>query len=101
MGFRRIAPTVAPLTRGSLFHGFEAALAGRTGSSLTGAIQSLFPAHRAVTFSSGRAALSRAISAALKATSRSRVVLPAYTSFSVAAAAKAAGALVDLCDLDP
>jgi dTDP-4-amino-4,6-dideoxygalactose transaminase len=60
----------------------------------------MFPSTWVVPTSSGRAALAIALRAAMRATGRGRIVLPAYTSFSVAAAAAAAGARVDLCDLD-
>lgn len=37
----------------------------------------------------------------MQATGRPNVVLPAFTSYSVAAAAARAGARAELCDLDP
>src|SRR5262245_371747 len=103
MNLARIAPTVAPVPARSLLRSLRAAVTGRvTGNdSLATQVRALFPEARVGTFSSGRAALSQAIALALRTTGRKRVVLPAYTSYSVAAAAAASGALVDLCDLNP
>jgi dTDP-4-amino-4,6-dideoxygalactose transaminase len=64
-------------------------------------LRTLYPRTDPVPFASGRAALATAIILAMRATGRRVVVLPAYTSYSVAAAAAMAGARVRLCDLDP
>ena len=101
-GWSRVAPTAAPLPLAALARGLAAcARPARGPRSLTGQLRDLFPHSDVVTYRLGRAALAEAIALARRATGRDRVVLPAYTSFSVAAAAAAAGATVDLCDLDP
>jgi dTDP-4-amino-4,6-dideoxygalactose transaminase len=97
----RIAPTLAPPTWKQLGSGLLAAFRPRShGDVLRRELETMFPSTWVVPTSSGRAALAVALRAAMRATGRRRVVLPAYTSFSVAAAAAAAGARVDLCDLD-
>ncbi len=96
-------PPSLPLpTLGVVARGFQAAVrrsshAGR----LEREVSLLFPDTPVVSFATGRAALASAIRIALRVTGRRRVVLPAYTSYSVAAAAAAADARVCLCDLDP
>ena len=100
--FRRVAPTVAPVSWMALRSGLRALVTPRRYErGLERTLEPLCHPHLAIGFSSGRAALAEAIRLAMRATGRPRVVLPAYTSFSVAAAAAAAGAQVDLCDLDP
>ena len=101
--FRRVAPTVAPPSLAGLVAGLGAlALPDVFSRRLEDQIRRFFPqAAQVVTTQTGRAALARAIRMSLEATGRSKVVLPAYTSFSVASAAAASGAIVDLCDLDP
>jgi dTDP-4-amino-4,6-dideoxygalactose transaminase len=61
----------------------------------------LFPGAGVIAFDAGRAALAAALRIAMRMTGRDQVVLPAYTSYSVAAAAAASGSKVVLCDLDP
>lgn len=98
----QLPPTLPLPTLGAVARGFQAAVhrsahAGR----LEREVGLQYPDTPVVSFATGRAALATAIRIALRATGRSRVVLPAYTSFSVAAAAAAARARVRLCDLDP
>jgi dTDP-4-amino-4,6-dideoxygalactose transaminase len=69
--------------------------------SLRRGLAALFPGAGVRTYATGRAALAEALRMAMRVTGRRRVVLPAFTSYSVAAAAAHAGASVDLCDLDP
>lgn len=98
----RIAPTAAPPSWAALARGLLAAVRPPSGgASLSAELRRLFPDSAVVTYGLGRAALADAIRIACRTTGRDRVVLPAYTSYSVAAAAAAAGATADLCDLDP
>lgn len=101
MTVARIAPTVAPPSARALLGGASALLSGRSANGLTPALEAMFAGASVTTWASGRAALAEAIGVAMRATGRRRVVLPAFTSWSVAAAAAHAGAVVDLCDLDP
>lgn len=94
-------PTLAAPSGRALLHGFLAtvrpsAYAGEVERQLAAA----FPPTRPMPFATGRAALAAAIGVAMRATGRSGVVLPAFTSFSVAAAAATAGARVRLCDME-
>ncbi len=101
-GWARVPPTVAPVSPRALVRGLLACVrAPRGTTSLTSQLRGLFPRSGAVPYRLGRAALAEALGMARRATGRDRVVLPAFTSFSVAAAAAAAQVTVDLCDLDP
>lgn len=99
----QLPPTLAPPSVRALVRGLRVAVQPPRGAEeLERELRALYGDEIAVTtFCSGRAALTVAIESARRATGRSTVVLPAYTSFSVAAAAAAAGARVRLCDLDP
>ena len=101
MRFAQIPPTVAPPSGLALRYGLAALFRnGRLDGTLASQIQELIPSERVFTFGCGRAALAEAIGVARRVTGRDRVVIPAYTSFSVAAAVAAAGAVADLCDVD-
>jgi perosamine synthetase len=97
-----LPPTLPAPSGRALANGLLAlARPSRYAGELERQLASAFPYATAVAFGTGRAALAAAISMAIRATGRSTVVLPAYTSYSVAAAAAAAGARVRLCDLSP
>ncbi len=100
MSLRRVAPTLAPLPVATLLRG-AAALAGAGSRSLEAEIASALGVQEVRGYAMGRGALAAAIDTAMRATGRRGVVLPAFTSFSVAAAAAKSGARVSLCDLDP
>jgi len=99
----RIPPVLAPPTLGALLRGGAATLALTSGrDGLAAQATRLFPGTALVgAFESGRAALAAALESAMRWTGRRTVVLPAFTSFSVAAAAAAVGARVRLCDVRP
>jgi dTDP-4-amino-4,6-dideoxygalactose transaminase len=102
MRIARIPPTLAVPSVGALGRGcagliYPALYRG----CLERELNAMFPQSVPIGFASGRAALATALIVAMRATGRRVVVLPAYTSFSVAAAAAVAGARVRLCDLDP
>ncbi len=101
MRLAQIPPTVAPPSGRAIWSGLAAALhLGRHEGTLASQIRELIPSERVITFGSGRAALAEAIGLARRITGRDRVVIPAYTSFSVAAAVATADAVADLCDVD-
>ncbi len=101
MSLRRIAPTLAPLPLGALLRGAAALAGARAGASLVAEVAEALGVPEVRGYALGRAALAAALETAMRATGRRGVVLPAFTSFSVAAAAARAGADVMLCDLDP
>lgn len=102
MSLRRVAPTLAAPTARALLGGLRGWIAPQSvHGTLERELAVFLPAASVLTFGSGRAALAAALRAAMRATGRHRVVVPAFTSYSVAAAAAAAGAAVELCDLDP
>ena len=102
MPFPVIAPTLAPLRPGALMRGVLAAALPSAGTDhLTASLEAMFGGVTLVLYESGRAALAEAFRVSMRATGRRRVVLPAYTSYSVAAAAASAGVEPVLCDVDP
>jgi len=97
-----IAPVLAPLPLRLLARGLAASVVPSFApDALSGSLETMFGDAAACGYNSGRAALAEAFRLAMRATGRKRVVLPAYTSYSVAAAAIAAGAEPLLCDVDP
>lgn len=79
-----------------------AAASGDAGTALGTALHTLTGCRHAFALGTGRAALSVTLQAMRRlAPARDVVLLPAYTSYSVAAAAVHAGLLVRLYDLDP
>ncbi len=102
MRLTRIPPTLAAPSLGALTRGAVALLRPSSfRGRLEHEVRTLFPRTHPVGFASGRAALAKALIVAMRATGRRVIVLPAYTSYSVAAAAAMAGARVRLCDIDP
>jgi len=98
---RRIPPVLAAPTTGALAAGLAAALTGARAGELEREVGLLFPGSWVRDYCSGRAALRDALIIAMRATGRRRVVVPAFTSYSVAAAAAAASAEVVLGDVMP
>lgn len=64
-------------------------------------LQDRFSAHAVFLLSSGKAALTLILKALAAGSRRRRVVIPAYTCFSVPSAVVKAGLEVVLCDVDP
>jgi perosamine synthetase len=99
---RALAPTAAPSRfrdialglAGGLRHTNALARLARDTEATLG-VRAFFP------FSSGRAALVVALAALRRLSSATRVVVPAYTCFSVPAAVKRAGLDLVPCDVDP
>jgi perosamine synthetase len=102
MSFASIAPTLPPLPSGALLRGLRAALTPASAPDvLTRELAAMFGSAAVIGYDTGRAALADAMRMAAQATARRRVVIPAFTSYSVAAAATAAGIEPVLCDIDP
>lgn len=101
-GTASVPPTLAAPSDRALTCGLHAILRPAAyGGQLEDQVERLYPGSLPFAFASGRIALAAAIRMAMRATGRTHVVLPAYTSFSVASAAAAAQARVRLCDVDP
>ncbi len=94
-----VQPTLSPPSARSLASGIGALLLPSTcAGALEHQLQNLFAAVP-IPFDSGRAALAAAMTVAMRATGRRVIVVPAFTSYSVAEAAVVAGARVRLCDI--
>ncbi len=100
---RTIPPAAAPLDMRSLAHGVVGMfMRERYRKRLILEIKDYFGVKYVVLVSSGKAALT-VILTALKSLSpgRTRVLIPAYTCFSVPSAVVKAGLKVSICDIDP
>lgn len=103
MMFRALAPSGVPLTLADLAHGLLAAMdGGRAVARFRDQVAARFGKKHVHLYSSGRGAISAALRALHARTpERDEVVIPAYTSFSVASAVVHAGFKVRLYDVDP
>jgi len=86
-----------------LAHGFVGLFSGgkKYREKLDGEIKECFGVRSEWCVSSGKAALTLILSALTELSKRKRVVIPAYTCFSVPSAIVKAGLEVTLCDIDP
>ena len=99
---RTLPPAAAPVCWRALWHGLTAALAGeRAILAREEEIRREFGVDHVFLLSSGSAALTVALLALKRLSSRSEVVIPAYTCFSVPAAVLKAGLRPVLGDIDP
>jgi perosamine synthetase len=98
---RTLPPTAAPLDWKDLSRGLVAMLSpARSARVLEDEIRHYFGARHVFLVSSGTAALTLTLKALALRSPRNRVVIPAYTCFSVPAAVLAAGLEPALCDID-
>jgi perosamine synthetase len=98
---RTLPPTAAPLDWTDLWHGLVAMLSpARAARDVEEEIRRYFSVRHVFLVSSGTAALTLALKALASRSPRNRVVIPAYTCFSVPAAVVAAGLEPALCDID-
>jgi dTDP-4-amino-4,6-dideoxygalactose transaminase len=99
---RTIPPAAAPVLVRDLRHAFGGAVAGaRTIRARAEEIRRVFGLDHVFLVSSGSAALTLSLLALKSLASRTDVVIPAYTCFSVPAAVLKAGLRPVLCDIDP
>lgn len=99
---RTLAPTAAPIPLGSLLFALSGIIPGRNHRDrLVQELKAKFSADDVFLVSSGKAALTVILKALAAANARRRVVIPAYTCFSVPSAIVRAGLEVVLCDVDP
>ncbi len=103
MMMRTIPPAAAPLGMNGLWHGVRGGFSGeRCLERLQREIRDYFGVRHVFLVSSGSAALVLILTALHGlAPMRRRVVIPAYTCFSVPAAVLMAELQVSLCDVDP
>lgn len=101
MTWRHVPPAAAPVLTADLFAGVTGAT--RSSATLRAFEADFADAHdvpRAWGVSSGRAALTLALSALRQLSPRTSVVIPAFTCFSVPAAVVRAGLEVVACDIE-
>lgn len=99
---RTLPPAAAPLAWDDLWHGAAGLLSPeRSLSTLRDEIRREFGVRHVFLVSSGTAALAVALLSLRSLSSRTEVVLPAYTCFSVPAAVRKAGLRPALCDIEP
>lgn len=99
---RTLSPTAAPIPLWHLIRAPLGLLSGvRYRNQLKEDLKEWFSAHAVFLLSSGKAALTLILKALAAGSRRRRVVIPAYTCFSVPSAIVKAGLEVVLCDVDP
>jgi perosamine synthetase len=99
---RTLPPSAAPLTWGDLLRSLIAPFRGnRPIEQLTKEFQDYFGAKHLFWVTSGKAALTLILLGLARLSSRRKVVIPAYTCFSVPSSIIKAGLEVGLCDVDP
>jgi perosamine synthetase len=99
---RTLAPTAAPLTWRDLLRGLLAPCYGRRGMArLTEEFKEYFGVKHLFWVTSGKAALTLILLGLTRLSSRRKVVIPAYTCFSVPSSVVKAGLTVETCDVDP
>jgi perosamine synthetase len=100
---RTLPPTAAPIGSMDLVQGFLGLLSGgkKYREKLEREIKEYFGVRNVWCVSSGKAALTLILLALKDLSKKKRVVIPAYTCFSVPSAIVKAGLEVALCDIDP
>ncbi|CAI4032552.1 hypothetical protein DNFV4_02982 [Nitrospira tepida] len=97
-----LPPTAAPVPLRGLFAGCAALLAGGSHRNrLEHELRDMFGADHVFLLSSGKAALALILSGLKRLSSNRKVVMPAYTCYSVPSAVVKAGLEVALCDVTP
>lgn len=98
---RHLPPTAAPLGISDLFRGALGLFGRVPGQDMEVNIARHLGTSNAWLVSSGKAALTTILRGLKKQSSRTTVVIPAYTCFSVPSAVLNAGLKVALCDVNP
>lgn len=99
---RHLAPTAAPVSLVDIGRAIIGLFqTQRYRLCLETEIKRYFGVGHVFLFSSGRAALATIVEAFAATSSRRKVIIPAYTCFSVPSAVVRAGGQVVLCDVDP
>ena len=97
---RTLAPSAAPLGWGDILRGLVALLGSHALEKRTEEFQEHFGVKHVFWVTSGKAALTLILAALTQVSSRRKVVIPAYTCFSVASAVVKAGLKIGLCDVE-
>jgi dTDP-4-amino-4,6-dideoxygalactose transaminase len=98
---RAIPPAAAPISLMELVHGFLGIVKQGTEANLEKEMKKYFGIEHAFLVSSGKAALFLILSGLNGLTGKRKVVIPAYTCFSVPSAIRLAGLEIVLCDVEP
>ena len=99
---RTLPPAAPPLRYRDLCHGLLGMLSpGRSTRALEHSIRRYFGARHVFLVSSGKAALTLTLKALKAGSTRTDVVIPAYTCYSMPAAVLTAGLRPVLCDINP
>ena len=98
---RTLPPSAAPLSWGDILRGLVAPLGSHALEKRTEEFQEHFGVQYVFWVTSGKAALALILSALTQLSSRRKVVIPAYTCFSVPSAVVKSGLKVGLCDVEP
>jgi perosamine synthetase len=96
---RTIPPAAAPVSWKDLAHGFLGMMDRSRGERLEREIREYFGAGHVFLVSSGKSALLMILSGLKRLTLKRKVIIPAYTCFSVPSAVRLAGLDVVLCDV--
>jgi len=98
---RAIPPTAAPISLSELLRGFLGIVKKGTEANLEKGIKKYFGTDHVFLASSGKAALFLILSGLNCLTGKKKVIIPAYTCFSVPSAIRLAGLDIVLCDIEP
>jgi dTDP-4-amino-4,6-dideoxygalactose transaminase len=98
---RTLPPSAAPLSWGDILRGLVAPLGRHALEKRTEEFQEHFGVQYVFWITSGKAALAVILSALTQLSSRRKVVIPAYTCFSVPSAVVKSGLKIGLCDVEP
>ena len=98
---RTLPPTAAPISSMDLLHGFHGIASNKYPGILERELKEYFGANHVFLVSSGKAALFLILSGLKRLTRKRKVIIPAYTCFSVPSAIRMAGLEIVLCDLKP
>ncbi len=99
---RTIPPAAAPLSLGNLLRSVGSLRGGHKHQArLVSELKAHYAVRAVYLVSSGKAALTVILKALAVVSHRRRVIIPAYTCFSVPSAIVKAGLEVVLCDVDP
>jgi perosamine synthetase len=98
---RTIPPTAAPISPTDLMYGFYGIANKNLNEKLEREIIEYFGAKYAFLVSSGKAALFLILSGLKRLSRKRKVIIPAYTCFSVPSAIRMAGLDIVLCDIRP
>jgi dTDP-4-amino-4,6-dideoxygalactose transaminase len=98
---RTIPPTAAPISLMDLVHGFRGIMNRKFPASLENEMKEYFGMKHVFLVSSGKAALFMILSGLKRLSGKKKVILPAYTCFSVPSSIRMAGLDIVLCDIRP